>query len=67
MRQLQIIIVLTILRAQFACKDTNSPPSQKAPAAEAVNDSMHSNIVPPAKVLLFAWVDKLRLREKTSF
>ncbi len=63
MRHLQIIIILTILTINLACKDTNSPESEETPAVVAV-DSSESSVVPPAEVLLYARVNRLRLREK---
>ena len=62
MYRFSIIIYLTLLTFAWSCKDTNSSDSQETEMA--ATDSLAVSTTSKEAVKLYAWVDKLRLRER---
>ena len=69
MKKFQIIVLLTFVGFLFSCKNTNSSDSsQQTPpnSADTSNEDTEKTTKPKTETILYAWVDKLRIREQPT-
>ncbi|MEM6966281.1 MAG: SH3 domain-containing protein [Bacteroidota bacterium] len=67
MRNILIIVFLTIVGILFSCKNTNSPESEQTINTDHVaNEVTEKPVKEKTKTILYAWVDKLRIRAQPS-
>ena len=71
MKKILFIVLLTFVGFLFSCKNTNSSESTKQTESNSSNnelteDNAATETEEPAATILYAWVDKLRVREQPT-